>query len=556
MFHAVHTLLCFEDFELDLIRGSISRGGKQVDLRPKTFQVLRVLVENAGRLIAKDEIIQAVWPDVVVTEDSLVQCVRELRLAFGDGDQKIIRTVPRRGYLFDAPVSFQQAETAAQKTLAYGSGAKVVRDKKLARMGITALVLLLSIAVITSIALHRSGGTVMPEQMSIAVLPFINLSGDRLSDVFSKALADDLLTNLTKFPDLRIAARKSSFGFSEQHIRVNEIGQALGVRYLLEGSVRRDDKQWRIAAQIIDTQTEKRVWAEHYDRSLEDVPYYQDSIAQEIASTVASSVSLADARRIANQSTEYLSAREMVLRARADSFRAATKPSTIEARDLALRAIAIDPNLATAHVELGRTYYRAFAIQWEGSEALDKALLSARRAISLDQTSADAYELLGRVYLRRRQYEAALATLQKTISLNPNRAASYASLADTLTFIGRANEAVPLLEKAMQLDPFYPPRVDMYLGRALYFIGRFDQAALALETCVARASGFRPCYMYVAAVYAELGRSEDAQGAVEKLLELAPNFSISGSVLNHLPYTDAPMRRYTESLRKAGVPEN
>lgn len=113
-----------------------------------------------------------------------------------------------------------------------------------------------------------------------------------------------------------------------------------------------------------------------------------------------------------------------------------------------------------------------------------------------------------------------------------------------------------MLEKAMQLDPFYPPRLDMYLGRALYFIGRFDQAALSLEICVARASEFRPCYMYIAAVYAELGRNGDAQKSVAKLLDLMENFSISGSVFNHLPYTDAPMRSYAESLRKAGVPEH
>jgi tetratricopeptide (TPR) repeat protein len=250
-----------------------------------------------------------------------------------------------------------------------------------------------------------------------------------------------------------------------------------------------------------------------------------------------------------------LSASELVLRAREASFRTATESSNIEARALAELAVEADPSYASAHVELGRTYYRAFVLEWEGASALDLAQESARRAMSLDQRSASAHELLGRIHLRRGQHETAIAMLETALALNVNRADSYASLADALTFAGRAEEAVPLLEKAMRLDPHYLPQLDMYLGRALYFLRRYPRAQMMLEACVTRAPGFRPCYMYLAPVYAELDRIEEARRVAAELLKLSPQFTVERSVRRHLPFVEGPMQQFAEGLLKAGVPE-
>jgi adenylate cyclase len=364
------------------------------------------------------------------------------------------------------------------------------------------------------------------------------------------------MTNLTKFPDLRIVTRNASSAFDADAVGGKQIGQELGARFLLNGSVRSEQERWKITAQLVDIQSEQHLWANRYDIPYQGSSIRRDAVAQEIASTVDSWVSLADNRRIARRPSADLSPNELVLRARGVLFRAASRSSTMEARALAQRAISIDPNFAAAHVELGRTYYRAFTLQWEGPEALDRALAAAQHAILLDQSLVSAHELIGRIYLRRHQHEAAMATLQKAIGLNPARAESYASLGDALTFAGRPHEAIPILQKAIQLDPLYPPRFDMYLGRALYFDRKLDQAVLSLEACAARAPEFRACYMYLVPTYAELGRMSDARKAADRLKELAPDFSIAGSVRSHLPYVDSAMVQYIAGLKKAGSFDN
>jgi TolB-like protein/DNA-binding winged helix-turn-helix (wHTH) protein/cytochrome c-type biogenesis protein CcmH/NrfG len=540
----------FEGFTLDQVRGSLRRGDHEIDIRPKTFELLQFLVENAGHLLSKDQIMRAVWPGVIVTEDSLVRCVHEARVALGDGDQRPIRTVPRRGYLLDVPV----VTVPRERPPVAPQHASRMADRRMWGAALACTILLTG-AVGGGLAWRQSSDQAVSRQPSIAVLPFVSLGDDGQQSSFTDGISEDLITSLASFPELSVVERNASFAYGTKPVPANQVGRELGVRYVLGGSVRREAEQLRITAHLVDAETDKQLWAKRYDRHAAEVFASQDEVTQEIAATLASSLRLADVTRTRWVPAERLSASELVLRARETTFRAATRQSTIEARELAQRAIMIDPGLASAHVELGRTYYRAFALQWDGPTALDQALESARHAISLDQASASAHELLGRVYLRLGRHDAAIATLEKTIALNPSRADSYASLADALTFAGRAADAVPLLEKAMRLDPYYPPRIDMYLGRALYFDQRYAEAELPLEACVARAPRFRPCYMYLAPVLAALGRMQEARRTVSKLLEISPAFTIGDSVRRHLPFVEVSMRHYTDGLRKAGVPE-
>jgi adenylate cyclase len=555
----------FEGCTLDQFRGSFSRGVDDIDLRPKTFSVLQYLVANAGRLLSKDEILKAVWPGVFVTEDSLVRCVHEARLALGDADGRLIRTVPRRGYLFDAPVIVSEGgapgvpdpesgPTSSNRSSAIAA-APALADRKRRSFWIASGAAALLLAILTAAVLWpRWTPGPEPDHPSIAVLPFVNMSGDPRQEFYSDAITEDLITGLAHFPNLFVIARNSTFAYKGSPLRDREIGAELGAHYLLEGSVRREQERLRITAQLIDARTEEQLWAKQFNGYARDVAL-QDEVTQEIAATLASSVRVADVARAAKLPIENSSAYDLVLRAREVSLRTPSPESTREARELAQRAILLDPSFVSAHVQLGRAHYRDFVLEWQGPEALDLAFESTRRAISLDQSSASAYELLGRVHLRRGHHQQAIETLEKAIALNPNMAEGYASLADALTFFGRASEAVPLVEKAMRLDPFYPPQIDMYLGRALYFDKRYEQAKLPLETCVARAPRFRPCYMYLAPVYAEIGRMEDARQAVDKLLEVSPGFAIDRSVRRHLPFAHPVMQFYIGGLRKAGVPE-
>jgi adenylate cyclase len=264
---AVHKVYRFAGYTLDLTRGRLSNADREIDLRPKCFDVLCYLVENAGRLVSKDEIIKTVWPNVSVTDDSIKQCVSELRIALCDREQRMIKTVPRRGYLFAAPIT------------------------------------------------EPSGSVEGPP--SIAVLPFTNMEGDPQQDYFSDGISEDLITGLSKFAALFVIAQHSAFKYKGTHLDVKQIGTELGVRYLLVGSVRRDAGRVGITAQLVDTGTGKHLWAEHYDRELTGIFGVQDEVTQKIVVTLVAHVTKSELDRALRKPPENLAAYDYCLRANA-----------------------------------------------------------------------------------------------------------------------------------------------------------------------------------------------------------------------------------------------
>jgi adenylate cyclase len=342
--------------------------------------------------------------------------------------------------------------------------------------------------------------------------------------------------------------------YKSRPLNIPDVASALGVRYVLEGSIRRIDDKIRISAQLIDASQDTHVWAKQYDEPVSSVFDVQDDLTREIAGSLLVNIRMADLDRTLQKRPSDLSAYDYVLRARA-LWDTPGKEAKLKARELAENAIALDPNYAPAYAVLGDTYNSAYILQWEGPEALDKAYELARKAVELDPQSSQSYELLGRVFLRKNMHSEAILLLNKAIELNPNRSFHYAALADVLTFANRPEEAIELMQKAIRLDPFYPARDNMYLGRAYYFSNRYEEAMVELRTCVVRTPRYRPCYMYLAPTYAELDRQEDAANAVGELMRLSPDFSIYNSVLGHLPFVEPAMEFYVAGLRKAGVPD-
>lgn len=394
----------------------------------------------------------------------------------------------------------------------------------------------------------------LPDKPSIAILSFENLSGDPQQDYFADGFTEDLITNVAQSKDLFVIARNSTFTYKGKAVKVRQVAEELGVRYVLEGSVRRIGENMRITAQLIDAAGGTHVWAKRYDKPVAELFGVQDEVSREIAGTLLTNIKKADLAKASQKRPTDLTAYDYVLRARA-RWGVPGKAAKLEARALAEKAIAIDSNYAAAYAVLGDTFNSAYITQWEGPEALDHAYEAARKAVELDPQLSSAHELLGRVFLRRGQHDDAVTAIERSVTLNPNEARHYASLADTLTFANRAEEAVELIERANRLDPFYPPRQNMYLGRAYYFSRQYDKAVTELKTCAARAPKWRPCYMYLAPAYAELGQLADAKQSVETLLKIAPKFSISTSVQKHLPFVPSAMQFYIGGLRKAGVPE-
>jgi adenylate cyclase len=397
-------------------------------------------------------------------------------------------------------------------------------------------------------------GHALPDRPSIAIMPFANLSNDQRQDYFADGFTEDLITNVAQSKDLFVIARNSTFTYKGRAVRIRQIAEELGVRYVVEGSIRRIGENMRITAQLIDAASGAFVWARRYDEPTSKLFDLQDEIGQEIAGALLVGVGKADLAKASQKRPKDLSAYDHVLRARAQ-FALASRKTTSRAREFAEQAIIIDPDYAPAYAILGDTFSIAYILQWEGPDALERAYEAALKAVELDPRLSAAHSLLGRIFLRRRQYEDAVATHKKSIALNPNRADSHAFLADTLTFMGRADEAVGSILTAMRLDPFYPVLFDLYLGRAYYFSKQYDKAAARLRTCAVRAPKFRPCYMFLAPTYAELGNQAEARRIVETLREIAPKFSISKSVRKHLPFIPSAMRFYISGLRKAGVPE-
>lgn len=394
----------------------------------------------------------------------------------------------------------------------------------------------------------------LPDRPSIAIMPFENLSNDPKQEYITDGFTEDLITNVAQSKDLFVIARNSTFSYKGRKVMTRQIAEELGVRYVAVGSIRQISENMRITAQLIDAANGAHVWAKRYDEPMSKLFELQDELSREIAGALLASVGKADLAKASQKRPKDHSAYDYVLRARAQ-FALASQETNLQARRFAEQAIAIDPDYAPAYAILGDTFSIAYILQWEGPDALERAYVAALKAVELDPLSSAAHSLLGRVFLRRRQYDDALATHKRSVALNPNRAVSYAFLADTLTFMGQADEAVVSILTAMRLDPFYPVLFDLYLGRAYYFSKQYDKAAAQLRTCVVRAPKFRPCYMFLAPTYAELGDQAEAQRIVETLLKIAPKFSISKSVQTHLPFVPSAMQFYIGGLRKAGVPE-
>ena len=346
-------VFCFEGFTLDLRRGCLSRDAQAIELRPKSFAVLCHLVRNERRLVPKDELIGAVWPTVVVTDDSLARCVSDLRRALGDGEMRLIKTVPRRGYLFDAPVT-RTAPAAA-------SASQPAADRP-----------------------------------SIAVLPLANLSGDPQQDYLCDGLTEDLITLLSSVPDLQVIARHSAFAYKAQNADVRAIGSQLGVRYLLQGSLRADAQRLRITAHLIDAATGHQLWAEHYDRAREDVFAVQDEITQRIVGSLVAHVTRSELARALRKPPHNLAANDhdprgaAVLESIAPGQRAEGIP---EARRLFNLALAADPGYARPLVGLAQTHLLTWAEpvehgplrgEFQQAGTLDHALSLAQQAIELD----------------------------------------------------------------------------------------------------------------------------------------------------------------------------
>jgi adenylate cyclase len=395
----------------------------------------------------------------------------------------------------------------------------------------------------------------VPQKPSIAVLPFTNMSGDAEQEYFSDGMTEDLITDLSKISALFVIARNSSFAYKGKTVKVQEIGRDLGVRFVLEGSIRKSGNRVRITAQLIDAESGGHLWAERFDRDLTDIFATQDEVVEKIVRALAVTLSQGEEKRLGRRGTAKIEAYEAYLRGRQLLSRS-TREAIAQARAMYRRAIELDPTYAVPHAGLALTGISNYVSDWTddpGAE-LDEAERWARRALELDDSEPVAHMALGGVMLWRRDHDGALAESRRMLELDPNFAQGYSAMALALMYAGHALEALGRFATAMRLDPHYAGIVLHFVAQANFSLGNYGTAVKQLLERIARTPGTDSSRMMLAACYGHLGRIEEARAAWAELLKVNPNFSLEQRA-RVLPYKDPrDFQRIADGLAKAGLP--
>jgi adenylate cyclase len=394
----------------------------------------------------------------------------------------------------------------------------------------------------------------LPDKPSIAVLAFQNMSGDPEQEYFSDGLTEEIITGLSKMPHLFVIARNSSFAFKGKPVSVQEVGRKLGVRYVLEGSVRKEKDTVRITAQLIDAQTGGHVWSDRYDRVLKDIFALQDEVtlavmrAMRVKLTEGEQAALWQRKGLTNNLVafeKYLQGREYTMQG--------TARANDKARQLWEEAIALDPGYAAGYAGLAFAHVRDAIFGWtkDPGESGRKAYEIANKALTLDDSLDTPHYVLGMIYVLMREHDKAIAEGERGVELNPNGDEALAFLGYILNNSGRPAEAITVLKKAMRLNPMPPPSYYAWLGNGYRLTNQYDKAIAVLEKGLRVQPDYIPCLMNLAATYSLAGRQEDARKTAAEFLNLNPKFSVEAYA--KLYKDPAVAEQLIDALHKAGV---
>lgn len=509
---------CFEDQVLDQARRELSRAGTAVPLEPRVFDLVVYLIENRDRVVSKDDLMARVWGGRIVSDSALTGAINAARQALGDSgrDQRLIRTISRKGFRFVG-------------TIANG-----------ATIGPTA-------------------SPTLPDKQSIAVLPFANMSDDHAQEYFADGIVDDIITALSRFKSLFVIARNSSFTYKGRAVDIRQVGRELGVRYVLEGSVRNSSGRIRVTGQLLDSQTGAHVWAERFDGKLEDVFDLQDRIAAEVANQLVHTIERAEIERVRRRPATSTSAYESHLLGMRSLYR-----STAEAVEEALRhyyrAIELDPEFAAPHTWAAIAYSRRKQGRWMADVRgeCEEGVRLGRRAVELRDDDAQTIGVAGFIMAwLGGEVEAGLTFIERALALNPNDALVWQGSAWVRCYNGQHDLAVEHIERAARLSPVDPQTTQFQLVAAMahYCAGRFDEAASCAEQALRRQPDLVPALISLARSCAMVGRLEDARRAMGRALQLNPSIRYAhyeaGSVMRRREDSDL----LEKGMFLAGIPE-
>jgi TolB-like protein len=522
----------FGDYSLDIERRELWRGRELISVGPQVFDLLVYLLQNRGRVISKDDLFEAVWLGRVVSESTLTTHINAVRKAIGDSGQSqtFIRTIPRKGFRFVGEVTENGRDSATVPPLG--------RDKE-------------------------PGAPVLslPDKPSIAVLPFQNLSGDAEQEYFADGMTEDIIAALSRMRWLFVIARNSSFTYKGRAVDVKQVGRELGVRYVLEGSVRKAANRVRIAGQLIDATAGMHLWADRFEGTLDDIFDLQDQVAASVVGAIAPQLELAEIARAKRKPTESLDAYDYYLRGIASLSQ---NPSDMKANGDALRlflkAIELDPDFATAYGMAAWCYVWRKANGWmtDHTKEIAEAERLARRAVALGKDDAVALARGGHAlaYVTG-EFNSGAAFIDQALVLNPNFAVGWMLSGLVCVYRGEPEAAVERLVRALRLSPLDPLSyvAQNAYAHAHFFAGRYDEALLSAEKVLRDHPDYHLTLRVFAAANALTGRQADAEKAVTRLRHLDPALRISNLKDRYPLRRPEDLARYAEGLRKAGVPE-
>jgi adenylate cyclase len=521
----------FEDYALDTNRRELARGGAVVHLEPQVYDLLEHLVRHRDRMVSRDDLITCIWNGRIVSESTLASRINAVRAAVGDSgrQQRLIKTAPRKGIRFVGSV---RQEQMTAPPVGRELGPEQSRPLR-----------------------------VPSDKPRIAVLLFTDMSDETGQDYFADGITDDIITELSRFSELLVIARNSSFRYRGGSVDVRDVARELGVRYVLEGSVRRSGNRVRIGAQLAEADTRTRLWAERYDRKIDDVFAVQDDVARTVATILVAHIGKTEAGRTLLKPPAKWEAHDYYLRASATylSFLSSYAVTDLyETRRLLEKSLSVDQGYARPYGLLSNSCAIAYLQPVDGDHGQDSILRRAYelalKGVQLDPNLPFAHAKLGVALAHAGHLEESISAFERAGTLNPNF--TDWRLTFPLLHAGQFLRAIEVADNCMRLDPFCTPGLANLCAHAHYMLEDHSAAQRLLRDSVSRLPNSLLGRCLLAATCARSGRAQEATAQAAEVLRILPSYSINGTQKRLSPFKDPEHAdRLFDGLRKAGLPE-
>ncbi len=545
-----------EDWRVDPTGLRVSRGKESTKLEPRTMAVLVYLAEHAGETVNREQLESEIWAGMVVGYDAVSSAVAKLRKALADDERKLIETIPKTGYRLTAAVSRETATRAGDELP--GTAAATARASNRRHLHTTIIILLVCAAVLTlwQSRLSDPDETSMLQPASIAVLPLRDISASERSALMGEGIGESIVTALAKIPQLFVISRRTSFAYKDSEMTIQQIGEALGARYVLEGSIQLVDDNLRVTAQCVDARDGHHVWAQQYDRRLANIFEIQDDITRNVAEALEIELAEGEQARYRQDQTDNVGAYEDFLQG-LQHYRRFNPADNDKAVYYFEQAVAKDPGFLHARAEIGWAELNRWRFRWgsEPKESLERARSLAQAVLQENPDHSTANALLGTIYRYEKQFDLAIEHGKRSVEAEPSGADITATLATTYLYAGENALAMNLIERAIELSPKHPSWYFYTRGAIQRELGQYEEAVASHEQWRKRNSKSPNPHLALIYSYTLAGRLEDARTAATEVLKRQPEFSVDKWTKRAGFKNPEVVEKIATAMRQAGLPD-